>query len=211
MTKIHGYAAWRFLVRFKKGRWRHEPGEIVVLDLGRKALVDDLAIVKGQTEIVDDCLVVHTPNGGRNARARGSILFSLHMYEKDHKGAGLVFSSTVGYPVIAPHRKAICADVSWYTGPLGDDSDTSPPVFAAEVRDFANYGDEAEAFLATKLGDYFAAGTQVVWDVDVLREELIRVYRASNPENPTLYRRGEIAEAEPAVPGWRFPVDELWD
>ena len=55
------------------------------------------------------------------------------------------------------------------------------------------------------------AATQVVWDVDVLREELIRVYRASDPANPTIYRRGETAEAEPAVPGWRFPVDELFD
>jgi Uma2 family endonuclease len=113
--------------------------------------------------------------------------------------------------VNAPHRRAICADVAWYTGPLDDDADTTPPVFAADVRDFANYGDEAEAFLATKLEDYFAAGTQVVWDVDVLREGVIRVYRASDPENPTIYRRGEIADAEPAVPGWRFPVDELWD
>jgi hypothetical protein len=50
-----------------------------------------------------------------------------------------------------------------------------------------------------------------VWDVDVLREELIRVYRASDPANPTIYRRGETAEAEPAIPGWRFPVDELFD
>src|SRR5437868_1984057 len=37
----------------------------------------------------------------------------------------------------------------------------------------------------------------------------LRVYRASDPDNPTLYRRGEIAEAEPAVPGWRMPVDDL--
>lgn len=211
MTKIRGYAAWRFLVRFKKGRWRHEPGEIVVLDLGRKATVNDLDIVKGQTEIVDDCLVVHAPNGGWNARARGSILFSLLEYEDSHDGAGVVFTSTVGYPVNAPHRKAICADVAWYTGPLDDPSDTSPPVFAVQVRDLANYSDEAEEFLAIKLADYFAAGTQVVWDVDVLREGVIRVYRASDPENPTIYRRGEIAEAEPAVPDWRFPVDDLWD
>lgn len=211
VMRMAGCEAWRFLVRFKNGRWRHEPGEIVVLDLGRKATVDDLDIVKGQLEIVDDRLVVHAPNGGMNARARGFILFSLMMYEENHSGDGVVFSSTVGYPVTAPHRTAICADVAWYTGPLDDDSDTSPPVFAAEVRDFANYDDEAEAFLATKLEDYFAAGTQVVWDVDVLREGVIRVYRASDPENPTIYRRGEVADAEPAVPGWRFPVDELWD
>lgn len=65
--------------------------------------------------------------------------------------------------------------------------------------------------MAAKRADYFAAGTLVVWDVDVLRDELIRVYRASDPENPAIYRVGEIAEAEPAVPEWTFPVDELFD
>ena len=28
--------------------------------------------------------------------------------------------------------------------------------------------------------------------------------------NPTFYRRGEIAEAEPAVPGWTMAVDDLF-
>ena len=37
------------------------------------------------------------------------------------------------------------------------------------------------------------------------------VYRADDAEPATVYREGEIAEAEPAVPGWRFPVDELFD
>jgi len=49
----------------------------------------------------------------------------------------------------------------------------------------------------------------VVWDVDLLSPNVIKVYRASAPENPTIYRRGEIAEAEPAVPGWRMPVDDV--
>jgi len=60
------------------------------------------------------------------------------------------------------------------------------------------------------IADYFAAGTVVVWDVDVLKEELVRVYRRDDPNNPVIYRRGEIADAEPAVPGWRFPVNEMF-
>jgi len=43
----------------------------------------------------------------------------------------------------------------------------------------------------------------------MLREHVIRVYRASDPDNPAIYRPGDIAEAEPAVPGWRMAVDEL--
>ena len=58
--------------------------------------------------------------------------------------------------------------------------------------------------------DYFAAGTQVVWDVDLLSDEVVKVYRASDPAHPTVYRRGEEAEAEPAVPGWSMPVNDLF-
>ncbi|MFL5731880.1 MAG: hypothetical protein ACJ78Q_01665, partial [Chloroflexia bacterium] len=73
-----------------------------------------------------------------------------------------------------------------------------------------DYGPRAERAIAAKRDDYFAAGTQVVWDADVLRENVVRVYRANNPTQPTVYHRGEVAEAEPAVPGWKMPVDDLF-
>jgi hypothetical protein len=37
------------------------------------------------------------------------------------------------------------------------------------------------------------------------------VYRATDPKHPTIYQRGDLAEAEPAVRGWRLPVDELFE
>jgi hypothetical protein len=40
----------------------------------------------------------------------------------------------------------------------------------------------------------------------------VRVYRDNDPDQPAaVYRRGDVAEAEPAVPGWRMPVDDLFD
>jgi len=84
------------------------------------------------------------------------------------------------------------------------------PVFAAEVRSEGDYGPKAEAALARKRADYFAAGTLVVWDVDLLSDEVVKVYRAAEPEHPTAYRRGDTAEAEPAVPGWRMAVEDLF-
>jgi Uma2 family endonuclease len=86
------------------------------------------------------------------------------------------------------------------------------PIFAAEIRSENDYGREAELEIAAKRRDYFAAGTLVVWDVDLLSADTVKVYRASaDPNNPTIYRRGEMAEAEPAVPGWQMLVDELFD
>jgi hypothetical protein len=49
-----------------------------------------------------------------------------------------------------------------------------------------------------------------VEDLYNVREECVRVHRASDPAKPTLYRRGEMAEAEPAVPGWTFTVNDLF-
>jgi Uma2 family endonuclease len=63
--------------------------------------------------------------------------------------------------------------------------------------------------MAATRTDYFAAGTLVVWDVDVLKDRVVKVYRASDPEHPTIYRSGDTAEAEPAVAGWSMPVDDL--
>jgi Uma2 family endonuclease len=65
--------------------------------------------------------------------------------------------------------------------------------------------------MAEKRSDYFAAGTKVVWDVDLHSDDVVKVYRASEPTAPAIYRRGDQAEAEPAVPGWTMPVDDLFD
>jgi len=48
----------------------------------------------------------------------------------------------------------------------------------------------------------------VVWDVDVLRDEVSSRTSRSGQE-PRLFRRGEVADAEPALPGWSMPVDDL--
>ncbi len=79
-----------------------------------------------------------------------------------------------------------------------------------EVRSLEDYGPVAERAMAAKRDDYVAAGTLVVWDVDVLRDECIRVFRSTDPKNPTVYRRSDTAEAEPAVPEWTFSVADLF-
>jgi Uma2 family endonuclease len=84
------------------------------------------------------------------------------------------------------------------------------PLFAVEVRSEGDYGPAAEREMAEKRADYFVAGTLVVWDVDLLSDDVVRVYRADRPHDPTIYRRGDKADAEPAVPQWTMPVDKLF-
>jgi Uma2 family endonuclease len=192
------------------GIWRFGIGEHVAIPLGRAATVDDLRLTDLKAEIVNDELIVIGPSGHAPARAAGGIIYSLHLHEREF-GGGCTMMSRVAFIVDLPHRKSFCPDVSWFTGPLvGDDFPRGAPVFVVEVRDGFEYGDEAERRMAAKRADYFAAGTQVVWDVDVLHDKVIHSYRANLPERGTVYRRGETAHAEPAVPGWRFAVEELF-
>lgn len=84
------------------------------------------------------------------------------------------------------------------------------PVFAVEVRSENDYGRVAEEEMAQKRADYFTAGTLVVWDVNLQSEDVVRAYTVQNPTQPTMFKRGEVANAEPAVPDWAMDVDRLF-
>jgi len=84
------------------------------------------------------------------------------------------------------------------------------PIFSVEVRSEDDYGRSAERAMAQKRADYFAAGTLIVWDVDLLSPDVVKSYNATDPDTPKIFRRGEVADAEPAVPGWKIPTDELF-
>ena len=189
--------------------WTGGPSEIKVVPLGGPATIEDLRRTRLKAEIVDGQLMVIGPSGAAHGRAVGAVLRRLMEHELP-EGTGRAFGARVGYIVDLPHRQAFCPDVSWYTGPPQADFPRGAPIFAAEIRDIDEYGDGFDRHAASKRSDYFAAGTKVVWDVDVLREGLVRVYRSGDPEHPTVYRRGEMAEAEPAVPGWTMAMDELF-
>jgi Uma2 family endonuclease len=110
-----------------------------------------------------------------------------------------------------PNRQSFSPDAAYFIGPSqGMGFYEGAPVFAVEVRSENDYGPRAEREMAQKRADYFEAGTSVVWDVDLLHDEAVWVYRTSDPDNPTVYKRGEIADAEPAVPGWSMAVEDLF-
>ena len=79
-----------------------------------------------------------------------------------------------------------------------------------ETRLENDYGPAAARTMAEKRADYFACGTLVVWDVDVLGPDVIKSYQANDPEHPVIFRYGDSAAAESAVPGWRMAVDDLF-
>ncbi|MGH9802368.1 MAG: Uma2 family endonuclease, partial [Blastocatellia bacterium] len=164
----------------------------------------------GKAEIVNGKVVLMPPTGDDPGRASGSVYISLRQHERQtHKGRAI--PDNVAFSVNLPNRKAFSPDAAFFTGkPSGMKYPQGSPDFAVEVRSENDYGHSAERQIAQKRADYFAAGTLVVWDVDLLGEDVIKSYHADDPENPVIFRRGEIADAEPAVPGWRIPVDDLF-
>jgi Uma2 family endonuclease len=151
--------------------------------------------------------------GIRPNEVAGNIYVSLKNHSK-HIRKGKAFTDNIGYavPELLSGRESFSPDASYYDGPLPLNLMRfveGPPNFAAEVRSESDYTPAAEVEMAAKRVDYFAAGTQVVWDVDPIAET-IDCYKADAPDKPVRFERGQIADAEPAVPGWRISVDEVF-
>ena len=175
-----------------------------------RATIADLARVPGKAELVDGEIVHMPPTGDGPGTAADEIYFSLRLHVRE-TGTGHAVGDNKGFLVSLPHRQSFSPDAAYYTGPrTAMEYYSGPPVFAAEVRSKGDYGLKAEQAMAAKRADYFATGTQVVWDVDLVSEDVVRKYAADHPTQPVIFRRGNLADAEPAVPGWRIAVDDLF-
>ena len=177
-----------------------------------RATVKDLYNAPGKAELINGELVEFMATESKPAKAGGRIYSSLERYE-DEQGNGVAYPDNAGFLVNLRNRESFSPDAAWLAGA---DPDTmrfinGPPTFAVEVRSENDYGPAMEIAIEDKIRDYFAAGTLVVWDVDLLgADAVIRKYRSDAPNQPTLFARDEEADAEPAVPGWRFPVSRLF-
>lgn len=176
-----------------------------------EATVRDLRNVpeNGKAELVHGELVLMSPTGGFPGFAGMRITSSLDEYSLQTK-SGHAIPDNVGFLVDLPRRRSFSPDAAYYTGTLTMRFIEGAPRFAVEVRSEGDYGPAAEREMAEKRDDYFDAGTLVVWDVDLLSDDVVRSYHADRPENPEVFRRGQIANAEPALPGWTFAVDRLF-
>lgn len=174
-----------------------------------RATMDDLYKVEGKAELVKGEIVPMPPSGDEPSAAGFEIATNLKAYAR-RIGRGRAYPDGTGFHVNLPHREAFSPDAAYHIGPrTGMRFLEGAPVFAVEVRN--DYGPAAERAMAEKRADYFACGTLVVWGVDSLSEEVIKSYKASDPEHPVIFRRGDMADAEPAVPGWRMAVNDLFE
>jgi Uma2 family endonuclease len=173
-----------------------------------RATITELYKVAGKAELVNGEIVHMSPTVRKPGRKDDPREFAAACASH---GGGYAYPNNVGFAVHLPHRESFSPGAAWYVGPdTGMEFCDGAPTLAVAVRSKEDYGSAAERAMAQKRADYFACGTLVVWDVDFLSLDVIRSYKASTPEGPAIFRRGDIADAEPAVPGWRMAVEELF-
>ncbi len=177
----------------------------------REATIEDLyhAPEDGKYELVDGRLVHMSPTGARPGYVAGEIFFDLKLYQRQSH-SGFAFGENVGFVVNLPNRRSFSPDAAYvYDAAIESDRFiTGAPDFAVEVRSQEDYGPVMDTRYAAKRADYFAAGTRVVWDVNP-RTRTISCYTPETANAPRIFGPGEVAEAEPALPGWRVSVDDL--
>jgi Uma2 family endonuclease len=176
------------------------------------ASIDDLYRIDGRAELIGGVIVRYPPMGYWPAVLAGRILRKLADHA-DTAGRGVVHTRSLAYvvPRLPSGRESLSPDASYYTGALPENPMRfieGPPDFAVEVRSENEYGPAAERAMAAKRKDYFEAGTLVIWDVDP-DAKTVTSYRVDAPTQPTPFRGGDTADAEPAVPGWRLSIDWL--
>jgi Uma2 family endonuclease len=177
-----------------------------------RATAEDLLRTEGKAELIGGKVVQYMATGMRPSEIASNIYVSMRAYARQHNAKA--FNDNTGYlvPELPSGRESFSPDASYYDGPLPANPMRfieGPPKFAAEVRSENDYGPAAEVEMAAKRADYFAAGTQIVWDVDPIGET-IDCYRADAPGQPVRFNKNDVANAEPALPGWRIRGQEVF-
>jgi Uma2 family endonuclease len=176
-----------------------------------ESLIEQLYRTEGKAEIINGEIVKFMSTGYEPGIAALNIAISLKQYQRQTQ-LGKAVGDNVGFIVDLPNRKSFSPDASFFIGETsGMKFLQGSPIFAVEVRSENDYGKKAEEAIKQKREDYFAAGTKVVWDVDLLNENVIKSYTCENPDTPQIFKRGETANAESALPDWTFEVDELFE
>jgi Uma2 family endonuclease len=181
----------------------------------REATLDDLYQHPEKAELLHGRVVPLMPTGRAPSYAAFEIAVSLRQHIRQAGLPGVAVTDNAGFVVNLPHRRSFLPNAAYYEGPnSGMKFYDGSPRFAVEVRSENDYGVVAEHEQEEKRRDYFAAGCEVVWDVDLLGEEVVvRKYtQTTGATTPAAtFTRGQSAEAQPTVPGWLMPVDDLFE
>ena len=178
-----------------------------------RATLDDLMRAEGKAELIGGRIVRFMATGRKPNRVAGRIFRSLDDHA-EATGRGEAYTDNMGFavPELPSGRESFSPDASYYVGPLPanpmrfidgppDPRRRGPQRGRLRPGRRACHGRQAGRLL--RGGDRRRLGRRH-------RGRAIHVYRAGRPGPHATYARGQVAEAEPAVPGWRPEVDAFF-
>jgi len=183
----------------------------MIVALPFPATFSDLMKVEGKAELIGGRIVESMASGRKPNRVAGRIYIALCNHATD-TATGEAFTDNMGFavdPPLSSGRQSFSPDTAFHAGPFPPNDMAfidCAPTFAVEVRSENDYGRSAETAIADKRTDYFEAGTLAVWDVDPLGKTIT----LHTPTSETTFRPGDLAHAEPALPGWTLDVAALF-
>ena len=171
---------------------------------------DALAAIDGEpkrlVELIDGALVEKVV-GLRESFLASWLIICLGQFVVPRR-LGLIASAD-GLLRIRPGRLRI-PDVAFYPWPRAGETDVSieaigsrAPALAVEVLSESNTAAE----MASKLRDYFSAGSQLVWLVDI-DSATVAVY--TSPTESTSLRGADTLDGGTVLPGFALPLPDLF-
>ncbi len=164
-------------------------------------------------EVVDGELVMSPKNNFQHEGICGRLFAALYIFNRSYR-LGVVRGSNAGFWMF--NRNCRAPDISFIPKKRLDALGFKPsarkffpgaPDLAVEVLSPNNTRAEIDA----RLRDFFASGTQMAWVIDPDGERVEVCYSLTNRK---LLGTGADLEGEQLLPGFRFPIADLfkeWD
>lgn len=157
-------------------------------------------------ELIDGTLV-EKAMGVREAFLAAALIAILHQYVRPRKlgivlgpdGAVRLWAGRVRMPDVAFY--------SWDRLPGRRIPDEPIPELAPDLAVEVLSESNTRAEMVRKRGEYFRAGTQLVWEVDP-RTRTVDVY--TSPDHPTVFRGSDTLDGGAVLPGFALSLAELF-
>ncbi len=171
-----------------------------------------LKLPRGQFryELLDGVLHTMSPAGFNHGAHCSTIGMFLALFVRQHR-LGVVLGAETGYilrrdpdTVRAPDASFVSTATLNRVGRPTRGFFVGAPDLAVEVLS----PDDRPAYVDEKTRDWFAAGTQAVWNIDP-RQKTISVYRA--PDDFLVLNAADTLDGSAVLPGFLCPVKDIFD
>jgi len=176
------------------------------------ATLDDLYRVEGKAELIAGRIIHLMATGYKPSRVASRIFRSLDDYA-EATGRGEAYTDNMGFAVgvLSSGRESFSPNASYFLGPFPlnemrflEGAPPSPLRSERErLRRCGRGGDGCQAGRLLRGGHHRRLGRRP-------RQRTNPEVSKAFPDHPIVFARGQEADAEPAVPGWRMAVDRIF-